>query len=92
MALEAADPTEAQIDRANDFCHAFFRFIISEGVQPSDALVYVAAAAAQTVCNVAICAEVEKTAAFNAFAANTVYFMNLMSEDRKTAYPVPRIN
>lgn len=82
-------PNDAEIDRANMFCHAFIRFIISEGLDPGDALLYVAAAASQVIKNVADGSGLGREDVLLMFAQNTMYFMECMKEGG-TAYPIPR--
>lgn len=90
LGISNQEPTQRETERANEFCHAFIRFAISEGVDPATAMLYVASAAAQVARNVAVGAGISDEDAVVAFANNMLYFMGRMRSDGHTLYPIPR--
>lgn len=91
MEVKRVAPTEAEVDRANLFCNSFIRFIISEGIDPGNALMYVAAAASQIARNVSMGSGIAEEEVVLMFAENMIFFLEVMSVDRKTAYPMPHV-
>lgn len=82
-------PTDAEMEAANLFCHAFIRMMIAENIEPRASPMYIGAVMAQVVQNIADQFDMTTEDALAGLVHNARFFLNCLSPGKATKYEYP---